>query len=135
MNLTSIQPVAFSKSELFDPENIMVEQETQLALKMDAFSFKPVVVLHSYVYHFKSVTVAVANFTREKNETRNNLSLYHTKSKHKPQQVRPLSVPLRECTCLSPNPGQCTLSPREAALSEHELVCFMRAQRGARERA
>ena len=77
VNLTSIAPAAYSEDELFDPTDVMVEQENKLVVKMDMLNMVPVISLHSFIFHFKSVTVAVANFTRDKNETRNDLSFYH----------------------------------------------------------
>jgi hypothetical protein len=80
VNISSIQPASHSSYELFDPSDLMVEQENHLAKKMSLKKLMPVISLYSYVYHFKSVTVSIANFTRDKNETRNNLSFYHSPS-------------------------------------------------------
>lgn len=78
VNLELIAPAAFDDENLFDPGNIMVSQEDTLMHSMESLRLIPKICRYAFVYHFKSVTVKAANYVLgSRNETRNNLEMYH----------------------------------------------------------
>jgi hypothetical protein len=66
-----------------------VEQENHLTTRLISAGLQPVIALHSFVFHFKSVTVKAANFSVNKIETRNNLSHYHLGGENKVRGIGP----------------------------------------------
>lgn len=84
LNLTSAPTMAYQDPDyLFDPLMKMVGQEDSLS-KILLLNFKvPMISTYSFVYHFKSVTVARAKMGTSKYslingvDSRENLSFYH----------------------------------------------------------
>lgn len=87
INLSSILSVAYNDPyELFDSKMKMVGQENWLSNNLEILNMTPVVSLFSFVYHYKSITVASAavsnigplrNYQVGNSDNRENISLYH----------------------------------------------------------
>eukprot|EP01033_Poteriospumella_lacustris_P005885 gene5885-4227_t len=64
VNLELIAPAAFEANvHLFDPRDRIVGQEDALTLRMEKAGLLPILLHCTFVFHFKSHTVAAANFT------------------------------------------------------------------------
>lgn len=74
INLKKISSSAYNASHLFDPNNVMVEQEDTLMASMARHKTYPKICLSLFVYHYKSVTVKAAGST---GRGRNNLHFFH----------------------------------------------------------
>ena len=74
INLKKIESSAYNASHLFDPNNVMVEQEDTLMASMSKHKVYPKICKVLFVYHYKSVTVKAAG---SKGRKRNNLHFFH----------------------------------------------------------
>lgn len=82
MNLKILKLCAHDQYLLFDPSLVVVGQEDSLVKCLRAINSPPLIAMQAFVYHFKSATISVANYTSGSVvETRNNLSLYHGKKR------------------------------------------------------
>ena len=91
VNIHEIATSAYDKSNLFDPDAIMVDQEDRLMTRMTRNNKTPKICRFAFVFHFKSVTVKASNYVMgSKVETRNNLSFYHPELQ---TDVAPLAYP------------------------------------------
>lgn len=83
VNLTGIRAAAYNyPSQLFDDRLVMVGQEDSLCATMLHFGLVPVLTRAVFLFHFKSVTVAVAGHVPGQKrageaDKRDNLTLYH----------------------------------------------------------
>lgn len=74
INIKKIESSAYNASHLFDPNNVMVEQEDTLMASMSRHKVYPKICKVLFVYHYKSVTVKAAGST---GRLRNNLHFFH----------------------------------------------------------
>ena len=72
--MAKIKSSAYNGSHLFDPHNVMVEQEDTLMASMMKHKLSPKICKYLFVYHYKSVTVKAAGST---GRSRNNLKFFH----------------------------------------------------------
>jgi hypothetical protein len=64
VNVDKISPAAYEPHiHLFDPADIIVGQEDHLVQRMHEKKLMPIILHCAFVFHFKSITVSVANFT------------------------------------------------------------------------
>ena len=91
INIKKIRPSAFNRTHLFDPNNVMVEQEDTLMASMAARRIYPKICKHLFVYHYKSVTVKASRST---SRIRNNLQFYHPEISRKQWIVGSSSIVL-----------------------------------------